>query len=550
LPDGETLSHLAAWLKVPLISLLSEDVGGKETPAPPESLSERGIDRPLLETKQGGGDLLSGLFDKEYMLKTLTLEIQRGEPFSLLLIAIDHFKLFTLQFGEQAGAALLQEFGAFLQRNAAKGELACRYDVDDFALICPGDLLDQAQQRAEALRKNVKSLGVEHKGRPLGRVTISVGIALFPDHGPTREDVFLAADAALEQAKRDRGDEEVLACKKFLRVSEGLDSPFPPPPIRPKCTLLVVDDEPHVLATLSALLIKDFEILTAASAEAAQGLFADRSIDLVLADQKMPRVTGVELLKWVGKHHPKTERLLMTGYPAVEDAIEAINESHIFSYVLKPFGKGGTLLETLRKAARHYLLERSHEHFRNELLEEKAALTDPLTGLPNRVAMERVGRRELHRRERYPSSLALGLIDIDQFKDINNRYMLPGGDKVLLDLAKVLIHSLRPKDFLGRVGNDDFLLVAPETDLEGCKVLGETLRAVVEKTEFSYRGQIIPVRISLGFCVAEENVPADYEQMKHLAGESLSQAKQTGKNRCAFSIAGLAASRPEPVAPK
>src|SRR5437870_9312877 len=102
--------------------------------------------------------------------------------------------------------------------------------------------------------------------------------------------------------------------------------------------------------------------------------------------------------------------------------------------------------------ANRELVALNHElEQRNKLL-EKLALTDPLTNLPNRRAMDRLAERELRRRERYPGPLAVGLIDVDHFKQINDRYLLPGGDKVLIDLARCLGSSVRTVDFLGRIG--------------------------------------------------------------------------------------------------
>src|SRR6516164_5285141 len=133
-----------------------------------------------------------------------------------------------------------------------------------------------------------------------------------------------------------------------------------------KCSLLVVDDEPYILSTLAALLNNDFEVLTADTAQAAQALFAQREIDLILTDQKMPRISGVQLLEWVREHHPKTVRLLMTGFAELEEAVEAINRSQVFSYIFKPW-RVEELLETLRAAGRTFLLERSHEQLLEEL---------------------------------------------------------------------------------------------------------------------------------------------------------------------------------------
>ena len=113
------------------------------------------------------------------------------------------------------------------------------------------------------------------------------------------------------------------------------------------------------------------------------------------------------------------------------------------------------------------LEEANHELEQKNKMLEKLALTDPLTSLPNRRAMDRLAERELRRRDRYPGPLAIGLIDVDHFKRINDRYLLPGGDKVLIDLAKAPDGSMRTVDFLGRIGGEEFMVIAPETNMEG-----------------------------------------------------------------------------------
>ncbi|HVS35223.1 MAG TPA: response regulator, partial [Gemmataceae bacterium] len=215
----------------------------------------------------------------------------------------------------------------------------------------------------------------------------------------------------------------------------------------PTCTLLVVDDEQYILTTLSHLLAADFRVLTADSAEAAREAFARQPIHIILSDQKMPRTTGVQLLEWVREHHPRTIRLLMTGYVELEDAIAAINRGHVYHYLLKPW-RAEELRQVLRHAAEKCELERSREELveqmrqlnrdleqrvgertralqeSNHLLEqrsrelERLALTDPLTGLFNRRALEELARFELKRHARYPSPLTLGYIDVDHFKQV------------------------------------------------------------------------------------------------------------------------------------
>ncbi len=111
-----------------------------------------------------------------------------------------------------------------------------------------------------------------------------------------------------------------------------------------------------------------------------------------------------------------------------------------------------------------------------------------------------------------------------------------GGDQVLVDLSKALNSSLRTVDLLGRIGGEEFLVIAPETDLEGAKVLGERIRSTVEKTVFSYKDELIPVRVSLGFAIAEQGNQTNYESLKHLAAAALVEAKNTGRNRCVYHI--------------
>jgi diguanylate cyclase len=327
------------------------------------------------------------------------------------------------------------------------------------------------------------------------------------------------------------------------------------------CSLLVVDDDPAVLRTLTKLAANDFEVLTADSAEAAQAVFADRSIDLVLADQKLPGMAGVQLLEWVRGRSPTTIRLLMTGLGLFEDAVEAINTGQVYRYIFKPW-RNDELLQILRTAAHTFELQRRHDHVVEELrrlnleleervqqrtreLEEtnhqlqqqnwmlqKLALTDVLTGLPNRRAMDRLARSELRRHARYPSPLAIGVIDVDHFKDVNARYLLPGGDQVLQGLGRTLGASLRTVDTIGRIGGEEFMLVAPETNSDGASVLGERIRAAVEKSQYNYQDNIIHITVSLGVAVADIGVASDYDQVKHVAAAALDEAKRQGRNRC------------------
>ena len=328
-----------------------------------------------------------------------------------------------------------------------------------------------------------------------------------------------------------------------------------------KCSVLIVDDEPYILPTLAALLSRDFEVLTASSADAAQAVLESRPVDIVLTDQRMPRRTGVQLLEWVRTNRPDTVRVLMTGFAELDDAVDAINLGHVYHYLLKPC-RTEELLQVLRNGAEKLRLEREREQLiaeltrlnqeleervrertreleeANHLLQQHAhklemlALTDPLTGLLNRRAIDDVARKEIQRHARYPSTLAIGLLDVDHFKNINTQYLIPGGDEVLVGLAKILGNSVRTVDAVSRIGGEEFLVVAPETTLEGAEALAERIRATVANTPIYYNDEPISITVSVGFAVAEVGVRTDYEQMKYVSASALNEAKNAGRNRC------------------
>ncbi len=112
---------------------------------------------------------------------------------------------------------------------------------------------------------------------------------------------------------------------------------------------------------------------------------------------------------------------------------------------------------------------------------------------------------------------------------------------MLVDLARVLGASLRDVDMMGRIGGEEFLIIAPETTIEGAEVLGERIRSNVEKYPFLYKDSTIAVTVSVAFAVAEPGALTDYEQMKHIAAAGLAEAKVTGRNKC---IVQTVSSRP------
>jgi diguanylate cyclase (GGDEF)-like protein len=127
------------------------------------------------------------------------------------MLDIDHFKQFNDTYGHDAGDALLRALGQFLQINTRGEDIACRYGGEEFTLVLPGALLGDTRQRAEELRKGISALTVRHLGQPLVAVTISLGVAVYPEHGNSASGIMKAADIALYQAKQAGRNQVVIA---------------------------------------------------------------------------------------------------------------------------------------------------------------------------------------------------------------------------------------------------------------------------------------------------------------------------------------------------
>jgi len=160
-------------------------------------------------------DPLTGLFNRRYLEESLDREVKRAErkqqPLGIIMLDVDHFKRFNDTFGHEAGDAVLRELGLFLQNSIRKSDIACRYGGEELTLILPEASLSVVQQRAEQLRQAVKHLHVQHRYQRLDVVTLSLGVACFPNHGTTGEEVIRAADAALYRAKKEGRDRVAIA---------------------------------------------------------------------------------------------------------------------------------------------------------------------------------------------------------------------------------------------------------------------------------------------------------------------------------------------------
>lgn len=155
-------------------------------------------------------DSLTGLFNRRFLEEILVKEVfqaERGsQPIGVFMIDIDHFKQFNDTHGHEAGDAVLSALGQFLNEKIRGGDTACRYGGEEFTIILPGASLEDSLRKAQSLCKAVKQLKLQFRGRSLEGITLSLGVAVYPDNASNAEDLLRAADQALYQAKAEGRD--------------------------------------------------------------------------------------------------------------------------------------------------------------------------------------------------------------------------------------------------------------------------------------------------------------------------------------------------------
>lgn len=175
-------------------------------------------------------------------------------------------------------------------------------------------------------------------------------------------------------------------------------------------------------------------------------------------------------------------------------------------------------------------MEQEAKGFRDHIEEQRQkALTDPLTGLPNRAAWDERQELEVARWQRYGGELLMAVLDIDFFKRINDNYGHLAGDKVLKIIATELAKRLRKTDFIARFGGEEFVLLIPGTPLEGAQQLLETLRTAIESCPFHFKGERVTITLSAGVSAFAAGERA--EQVFERADQALYRAKRSGRNR-------------------
>jgi two-component system cell cycle response regulator len=304
--------------------------------------------------------------------------------------------------------------------------------------------------------------------------------------------------------------------------------------------LLIDDSETHrteIRRAVDAAGLFD-RVLEASDGLKGLRLLLAESVDLVLCDLEMPGLDGEKLLRVKGQS-PGGGNIPFIFLTASTDIARRARllEDGASDAITKPFHPA----DLVARLSLHLTIKR----LQDELMVKNATLArlstvDALTGLRSRrYAMEFLSV-EFLRARRYHTPLGLIMADLDLFKDVNDSYGHPAGDAVLRGVSEILLSAIRATDVAARYGGEELLVVMPQNDAQGARMLGERWRAAVENEAFAAPdGRLVSVTISVGVAAyAEEFVTP--EDLLSAADRALYVAKEAGRNRVVVDRGGSA----------
>lgn len=305
-----------------------------------------------------------------------------------------------------------------------------------------------------------------------------------------------------------------------------------------KFTILVADDAPEYRQLVDKTLTKQAcSVLFASDGRETMDLFLEHRPDLVIMDWVMPNLGGLELCQRLraGFGNSYAYIIILTGRAEQSELLAAL-AAGADDYLTKPFipdelvarvGVGRRIVEFHREV-----------EAKNRLLKE-LALTDSLTGLPNRRALEAWAATELTAALRHGFSFWVAMADLDHFKAINDSFGHVAGDQVLKSFAEILKACSRSSDLCCRIGGEEFLVVFTHTDVRGALVAVDRIREQFARQAFTFGARHLAVTASFGIAGIDEEVQ-DFNQLVMRADSALYCAKRLGRNRVALAPAGAA----------
>jgi two-component system chemotaxis response regulator CheY len=297
-----------------------------------------------------------------------------------------------------------------------------------------------------------------------------------------------------------------------------------------KLQVLVVDDSPVYRKLIEhALEDGEYAPLFAQNGREALDLYGQHAPAIVITDWMMPDFSGPELCERIRSHAQRayTYIIVLTSISEKDNVVKGL-AAGADDYLTKPFDPG-ELLARIGVGRRTIGLHREIEA-KNKLLEEMAH-TDPLTGLPNRRAIEDWAARQLRGAARHGFAMWVANADLDNFKSINDSYGHDAGDRVLQKFGEVLRESTRASDISGRMGGDEFLLVMTHLDEKSARLTVERLRKQFAALQFSFGEDVVSVTASFGIAGFQGKEPPDFTKLVRQADKALYSGKRAGRNQ-------------------
>jgi len=306
-----------------------------------------------------------------------------------------------------------------------------------------------------------------------------------------------------------------------------------------KFTVMIADDSPVYRKIVEhALCAMPFDLIFASSGRQALQLFAEYRPDVVILDRIMPDMTGPE---FCGKLRAMRLKVLpyivmLTGSTDKESVVEGL-DAGANDYVTKPF-HDEELLARVRVGLRTKELQRQIELKNNQL--EQLALTDELTGLPNRRAVQDWATREFESASRHGFPFWVVMADLDRFKSVNDIFGHAAGDAVLSRFSRILKANCRSSEICGRFGGEEFVLVYTHSDRDGVLRAVERLRSELEESTFAFNGCELRATASFGIAGIEGIAASGtLEDILASADAALYSAKGRGRNRIEVAKPGV-----------
>lgn len=203
---------------------------------------------------------------------------------------------------------------------------------------------------------------------------------------------------------------------------------------------------------------------------------------------------------------------------------ETIPVEIIFSLI--PWSGKNVMLASMRNIRERKAAEMELAEAYRKL--EILSRTDPLTNLANRRALLDIVNHEIFRFERSHETFSIVICDIDNYKYINDNYGHNAGDFVLKEIGNIMINKLRKQDIVGRWGGDEFLMILPQTKIEGARFLANIIREKIDNHVFEYKN--FKIKVTMSFGVAEFKESYSIHECIRAADEALYKAKEAGKN--------------------